>query len=157
MIFGSFLTQIFGSLSPIIAIVIIAILMGIMAQLPYKFFVNQDKIKYLKDEQKKLQEQIKEAQKESNLEKSTELMNKSMKLSGQLMQTTFKALGISMIISLGFLFILFPWLRATYTQPIVILPFSLPVLGNHIGWLAWYLIVSIPLTLFLRKIMGIEM
>ena len=156
MIFGSFLTQIFGSLSPIIAIVIIAILMGILAQLPYKFFVNQDKIKYLKDEQKKLQEQIKEAQKESNLEKSTELMNKSMKLSGQLMQTTFKALGISMIISLGFLCILFPWLRATYTQPIVILPFSLPVLGNHIGWLAWYLIVSMPLTLFLRKIMGIE-
>lgn len=157
MIFGSFLTQLFGSISPMVVIILIALFMGILAQLPYKFFVDQDKVKYLKEEQKRLQKQMKEAQKEANTEKSTELMNNSMRLSGQLMKTTSKALVISMVISLGFLFILFPWLRATYTQPIVILPLSLPILGNDVGWLGWYLIVSIPLMFFFRKIMGIEM
>jgi uncharacterized membrane protein (DUF106 family) len=34
-------------------------------------------------------------------------------------------------------------------------PFSMPLLGYNVGWLGWYILVSIPLVVILRKLMKI--
>ena len=38
---------------------------------------------------------------------------------------------------------------------VALLPVSLPVAGNTLGWLGWYIIVSIPLVVMMRKLMKI--
>lgn len=44
-----------------------------------------------------------------------------------------------------------------YIAPVVAqLPVALPLLGNDAGWLAWYIIVSLPFALLVRKIMKIN-
>ncbi len=43
----------------------------------------------------------------------------------------------------------------SFKRIVVELPFSLPIWGSHIGWLGWYILVSIPLTTTIRKLLGI--
>jgi len=42
-----------------------------------------------------------------------------------------------------------------FSQVIATLPFALPVLGYNLGWLAWYIIFSIPAVIVIRKFMKI--
>jgi len=37
-----------------------------------------------------------------------------------------------------------------------VLPFSMPFLGTDLGWIFWYIIVSIPLMIIIRKLYGIK-
>lgn len=46
---------------------------------------------------------------------------------------------------------------AKFAQIVAVLPIALPMLGNSFGWLGWYVIVSIPLAILLRKAMKIYM
>ena len=38
---------------------------------------------------------------------------------------------------------------------VVTLPVPLPIWGYHIGWLGWYILVSIPMSVTFRKILGV--
>lgn len=39
---------------------------------------------------------------------------------------------------------------------IVNLPFSLPWFGNKLGWLGWYILSSLPASIFFRKLLGVS-
>lgn len=43
-----------------------------------------------------------------------------------------------------------------FERIVALLPFSLPFFGDDLGWIAWYLITSIPLMILIRKMMGIK-
>jgi len=43
----------------------------------------------------------------------------------------------------------------TLKQIVVNLPFSMPFYGNKLGWLGWYILVSIPMTTVFRKALGV--
>ena len=42
-----------------------------------------------------------------------------------------------------------------FKRIVVNLPFSLPIWGSNIGWLGWYILVSIPMSTVFRKALGI--
>jgi len=44
---------------------------------------------------------------------------------------------------------------ASFKRIVVNLPISLPIWGSNIGWLGWYILVSIPFTTVFRKTLGI--
>ncbi len=44
-----------------------------------------------------------------------------------------------------------------FAQVVAVLPVSLPLLGSSLGWLGWYIIISIPLAIIVRKAMKIYM
>jgi len=46
--------------------------------------------------------------------------------------------------------------RVEFERVVAFLPgFSLPIVGNDFGWLGWYILVSIPLAIIIRKVLGI--
>jgi uncharacterized membrane protein (DUF106 family) len=45
--------------------------------------------------------------------------------------------------------------KIRFAPVIAMLPVSLPVVGNNLGWLGWYILVSIPVVIFTRKLMRI--
>lgn len=45
--------------------------------------------------------------------------------------------------------------RVKFAPIVAMLPVSLPFLGNNMGWLGWYIFVSIPLVVVIRKLMKI--
>lgn len=45
--------------------------------------------------------------------------------------------------------------KIKFARIIVYLPIALPIIGNDLGWLGWYIISSIPIIIILRKLMKI--
>lgn len=150
---SGFLTALFApilALPAFIAELIIAMIIVFIATLFYRFAVNQNALRELKNEQKEKQEKIKELQK-TNPQEATQMMNAVLKLTNKQLRMNIKPLILTLILA----FIFLPWLGSVFTEPVVYLPFSLPFFENNFGWLAWYIIVSMPLNFLFRKIMGV--
>jgi len=129
---------------------VIAAFVIFIITLLYRFLIDQNKMKELKDEQKELQKKSKELQK-TNPEESQKVMGEVLKLSNKQMSMSLKPMIPTMIIAFAFL----PWMRIVFTSPVVLLPFNLPFFGPDFGWMMWYLIISIPLSQLFRKFMGV--
>jgi uncharacterized membrane protein (DUF106 family) len=54
-----------------------------------------------------------------------------------------------------FFFCADPAKEVKFSRIIVYLPFSLPFLGANLGWLGWYIFLSITITTLLRKLLGV--
>lgn len=46
--------------------------------------------------------------------------------------------------------------KIKFARVITNLPFSLPVIGNQMGWLGTYIITALPFTQLFRKLLGVE-
>ncbi len=44
---------------------------------------------------------------------------------------------------------------AKFAPIVVTFPFALPIIGNTAGWLAWYILASVPIVIIIRKLMKI--
>ena len=149
------LTTIFGPLlgfHPAISELLIALIMTFVITLFFRFLIDQNKAKEIKDKVKELQAQAKEFQKE-NPEKANNIFSEIMKLNGKQMRMSFKAMIPVFIIAA----LVFPWIAATFEGPVVLLPFSLPYFEADFGWLMWYLLISIPFSTLFRKILGVNL
>jgi len=139
------------ALPPILGEGILAVILTFITTLFYKYLVDQNKVKELKQKQKDLQAKIKELQKIKPEEASAatkevlELTNKQMMMN---MKPMFATMAIVIVI--------LPWMATAFTGTIAVLPFSLPFFGNDFGWLAWYFFISITFTTLFRKLLGVE-
>jgi len=135
-----------------IELILIETAIILVITLIYKFLINQNRLRELKEQQKQHQGKIKELQK-SNPEEAKKAMNDMLKLSNEQMRMTMKPMMVTLILSLV---VIFPVLPNLFPGTVVFLPFTLPYFGNDFGWLAWYFIVSIPLNSIIRRILGVE-
>jgi uncharacterized membrane protein (DUF106 family) len=131
---------------------IMALLITFIVTLMYKKFIDHAAMKDIKAKVKAMQHEVKELQK-TNPEAANKKMSEVMTLTNQKMKLSMKPMLPTMII----IFALLPWMATVYTGPIVLLPFDLPYFGADFGWLAWYMIISIPASQLFRKIMGVEL
>lgn len=154
--FESILSSVFAPLLVLphaVGVFIIAVLVSFLLTLPYKFLVDQKKMREHKEKVKDIQKRIKEAQK-SDQKKANELMTEMLGLSNKQMMSNFKPMIPGMILVILFL----PWVATTFTGhgPVAVLPFTLPFFGNDFGWLMWYMLASLPATYMFRKMLGVQ-
>jgi uncharacterized membrane protein (DUF106 family) len=138
-------------LNPVVGIFIIAALISLLLTLPYRFLVDQKKMREHKEKVKDIQKRIKDAQK-TDQKKANELMTEMLSLSNKQMMSNFKPMMPGMILVILFL----PWVATVFTGPVALLPFSLPYFGNDFGWLMWYIVASMPMTYMFRKMLGVQ-
>ncbi len=152
--FDSFLSGLFAPLLGLpqaLGLFIFAAAISLLLALPYRFLVDQKKMREHKDKVKEMQKRIKEAQKTDQKE-AGRLMNEMLSLSNKQMMSNFKP----MIPGMAFVLLVLPWVAATFTGPVAALPFSLPFFGSDFGWLAWYFLASLPMTYIFRKLLGVQ-
>jgi uncharacterized membrane protein (DUF106 family) len=118
----------------------------------YKFLANQNEMKQLKVSMKEKQSKIKELQK-TNPQEANKMLNEVMALSSKQMRMNMKPMLLTLVV----VSITLPWLGQTFPGAVVKLPFTLPYFENDLGWLAWYIIVSIPLGYYFRKLLRVEL
>lgn len=46
--------------------------------------------------------------------------------------------------------------RVTFSNIVAVTPFTLPIIGSTWSWIIWYILVSIPLMIIIRKMYGIK-
>ena len=118
----------------------------------YKFLANQNEMKQLKISMKEKQAKIKELQK-TNPQEANKMLNEVMALSSKQMRMNMKPMLLTLIV----VSIALPWFGQAFPGAVVKLPFTLPYFENDFGWLAWYIIVSIPLGILFRKLLRVEL
>ncbi len=142
------------SLNPALAIFILSTIISFLVTLPYRFLIHHEKMKEIKERVNALNERAKEEQKNGNTEKANELMMEVMKLQGQMMKHMSKPLLLGWIV----VFIFLPWISQQYGHVTILLPFSLPIIGNvfPFNWMGWYFVTSYTMTKIFRVILGVE-
>lgn len=141
------------ALPPAISELILAAIICFVITIFYKKMIDQNRALEIKKQIKDFQEKIKTAQKDKQTEEANRLMTQMLNLSSQQMKLMMKP----MIPTMLFVILFFPWLSFVYAgKQVLLLPVSLPLFGNDLGWFTWYIIVSIPLTMIFRKIMGVH-
>ncbi|MBR9678386.1 MAG: DUF106 domain-containing protein [Nanoarchaeota archaeon] len=128
-----------------------ALLANIIIQIIYKKFTDQDLIK-------KINKQVKELQKASkntkDLKKLNNIQSEIMNLSMKKMKQTTKPMMVSMLTFI----VLFPVMKNYFMGFILVqLPWTLPVIGNDVGWFLTYIIFSTVLNPLIKKIVGTEL
>lgn len=141
-------------LNPTIAIFIYATLISFLVTLPYRFLLDQKKIKEIREKIHEISNKIKEEQKSGNMEKANELLIQSMKLNNEMMRLTFKPMILAFIIVILFL----PWIAHEYGSVVIKLPFRLPLIGNTFpfNWIGWYIVSSFTMSKIFRIVLGVE-
>jgi uncharacterized membrane protein (DUF106 family) len=133
--------------------ILVAAVVTLVVTLIYKFFINHERLKEIKCQQKEKQEKLKELQKTSP-EEAKKCMNEMMALSNEQMKMTMKPMFITLILSIV---VTLPILQQLFPGAVVKLPFILPYFEGDFGWVAWYFIVSVPLNSIIRRILGVEL
>jgi len=133
-----------------VAEAIIAAVVVFISSLCYKFLVDQEVMKKLREEQKAISKKAKEVQKEDP-EKSNKLMGEALKLTNKQMKMNMKPMMATMVIAIMIL----PWVAQTFPGVVVTLPFSLPFIGSGLGWLGWYFVVAMVFNILFRKALGV--
>jgi len=126
--------------------------LSLFISLIYKLLLNQEALREIKTKVKEKQEKMKEAQK-TNPKEAEQLMNEVLILNNKQLRTTMKPMFASSIIIL----LVFGTLRESFPGNIVNLPIALPFWGATLGWLGWYILISIPLNQLFRTILGVEL
>ncbi|MBS3074167.1 DUF106 domain-containing protein [Candidatus Pacearchaeota archaeon] len=125
--------------NPRISIIIIALLVSFLSTLATKLLTNQERLKELKEEQKKSKELLK--QHKGNTEKMMEIQKGMMSGSMEMMKQSFKP----MIITLIPLLIVFSFLRSTYAAT---------ELAK--SWIWYYLAAAIIGSMLFKKILKVH-
>lgn len=151
----SFLDKVFApitSVSPVATVACVSVMMALLLTVLNRLLVDQTKIRLIREELKKLRTEMKKAQDGKDEKKMKKVMAKNMELSHKQLTMTMKPLMYSMV----FVFMVLPWLRHTFADLAVSLPVGLPIIGNAVGWLGLYIIVSMPSTVVFRKALGVQ-
>lgn len=130
-------------------------IMTFIITLFYRYLVNQDAVRALKQQIKERQAKAKELQK-SNPEQANTAMSEMLKLNNQQMRLQFRPMLPTMLLVLA----VFPWLATIFSGFAPALPFHSDLISALAGmvppWLLWYILISLPLSQLFRKLLGVE-
>lgn len=150
-------------LPAIIEELLISAVITFVITLFYRFLVNQSEVRDLKAKLKEKQAQIKEMQK-TNPTEANKLLAETMNLSSNQFRMNMKPMFLTLII----VAIVLPWMGGIFSGIVIGLPFYSPLFKSVLGWLvgssgiikpwlAWYMLVSIPIGQLFRKFIGVEL
>jgi len=133
---------------PLISIALISLGVVLASQFAHMKLTNREMMTEMKNEIKKLRKKLKELSPKDK--EFIEIQNKMINLNMKMMKESLKP---TMVTFLPFLLIF--WLLSSIysgTGPIFVLPFSLPIIGNDLGWLAMYAIFTLTFSFAIRTI-----
>lgn len=138
---------------PIISVMLLSSLLTVLVILVTRVFVNTKVLREIKDEMEKIREELTAAQKQGDKEAADNHLKRMMAVNSKYMTHSFKATIVSIVVLALFL----PYLKFKYEGLIVAnLPLTVPFIGNTLGWLGWYVLVSFMIGWVFRKVLGMD-
>jgi len=138
--------------NPVVLIFIISTFLSFIISLIYKIFGNQEKMKEMKERMTDLNKKIKNAREQNNQKEMNKYNKELLKMSSEQMRMQFKPMIVTFIIIIPVFTWIFPSLFGS--EPIVHMPFT--IFGKEsLTWIWWYVIVSLPMGIVFRKILGV--
>lgn len=133
--------------SPLVGVLIISFIITLLTTLVYKYFTDQNALKQIKEDNKKLQEEMKKYK--DDPKKVMELQKEAF--SKGFMEPMKHQLKPLLITFIPFLLI-FSWMRKVYAASDAVV-LNLGIMS--FGWFGTYIISSIVFSMILRKVMNV--
>jgi uncharacterized membrane protein (DUF106 family) len=152
---ASILNMMFAPLlgmNPILSLIGISVVLTFIITILYRFLTDPKKLKEMRDRAKEISQKSKEVAK-ANPEEAKKMTDEMLSITNKQMMASMKPMLATLLIAALFL----PWMAATFTGTVANLPIDVPFVGSSVGWLGWYLIISIPASQMLRKILGVDL
>jgi len=138
---------------PHISLLIVSTVLTLIVLFLNRLAMNKNLVKEIKTKMEEIKENLTRAQKEGNTEEINKFLSEMMKTNSQYIRQNFKTMIISLVVISLFL----PWLGYKYGgAAVAALPFSLPIIGSSLGWVYWYILVSIAVGWVVRKLIEAE-
>jgi uncharacterized membrane protein (DUF106 family) len=138
--------------SGMIEVMLFTIGMSLVLAIIYRLLTKPEEMRRIKENMKEIQAKVKHAQKSGDTDQVSALTSEMLKGSQQQFTQNMKPMIVSMVI----FFVFIGFLRATYQGTLIQMPFAVPFIGSVIGWFKWYILITLPFTLFFRKLLGVE-
>lgn len=130
----------------VFALILTTIIFGIN-----KLMINRKVAKEIKDKLATVKENLTKAQKEGKKDEINKFLSEYMAINNQYLRQTFKVMMVTFVVVI----VLFPWASTRFSGiSVAKLPFTLPIIGTNMGWIAWYILVSITGSWLLKKFIG---
>lgn len=130
----------------------ISILLSFMTTFFYRFLVDQRVMKEVRHNMEHYRGLAKVAENGKNMEKMNENVSKMMELNRKYFSLSMKPMVLSLVVFA----VVFPWMGVKFASVFVNLPFSLPIIGERLGWFGWYFLLAIPGSVITRKLLDVE-
>lgn len=138
-------------LKPHIGLFVFALILTTIIYGINKLMINKKVSKEIKDKLATVKENLTKAQKDGRKDDINKFLSEYMAINNQYLKQTFKVMIVTFIVVI----VLFPWANTKFSGVTVAqLPFPLPIIGTGMGWIAWYILVSITGSWLLRKFIG---
>ena len=146
----------FLHLGTIFAIIALAIVINLISSGMQMVFVDVKKMRSLQKEMKDHRKKIMAAAKAGEKDKDPEAASSQSRMM-EIQQELMK-LQTPMFLSMIPIIFVFIWMREAFigTGIVINLPHSLPIWGDSLGWLGWYILASFPTSMLLRKLVRIS-
>ncbi len=135
--------------------------LSVLMALLTKFLTNQKELRNLRHSMKDMRDKLSRAQKAGNTKEMSRLNSEMLRMSQKQFRENMKPMFISLFI---FIFAL-GWFGTRYADLTLALPFAVPllvqafppfVMSTTLNWFWWYLIVVIPSSMTVRKLLDIS-
>lgn len=147
------ITSMLAGFNPIIGVFLAGLFITLVMSLVNKKTLGSEKVKGVKDQMQELRQKMLDAQKVGDTKRVNEYMSKMMAKNSEYMRFTMKPMFVSLLLVI----LVLPVIRGLYSGMIVaVIPETLPIIGGtELSWFWWYFMVSLTLSLVLRKILGV--
>ena len=139
-------------LSPVEEVMIWGIIVSLSMAAVYRVFIKPGEMSAIKKELEFFKKKMKAANKIGDTKKSQELLGEMMKVNQKMFSRNMRPMMASMLVAIVILGII----GQEHTAAVIYLPFSIPFAGSELTWLWWYILVTVPFSMFFRKIAGVE-
>ncbi len=96
--------------SPLVDVFLISVALSVVLNIPYKYLVNQERVKQVKERVKTLSQESKKEQKAGNADKANALMKEAFKENSGVLTMTMKPMIVSMVVVI----IVLPFIAGVY-------------------------------------------
>lgn len=152
--FATLLDPVFAPLlaiKPHIGLFLFSLLLTVIIYGINKLMINRRVAKEIKERLASVKENLTKAQKDGRKDDINKFLSEYMAVNNQYLRQTFKVMIVTFVVVI----VLFPWASARFSGITVAkLPFAFPIIGTSMGWIAWYILVSITGSWLLRKLIG---
>ena len=109
-------------------------------------------LRALKARSKELKQRADAAKKAGNQEEANKLLTEMLSLSHEQMKGNMKPMLVSLLVFGAALW----WFAREFVALSIPLPFTIPLIGPAANWFWWYLLITVPATVFFRKLLGMD-
>ncbi len=141
------------NVSPILGVFFAGFLICVIMGLVNKRTLGTEHVKEVKKKLQDLRGKMLEAQKSGDTNKVNEYTKKMLIINSQYMKFMMKP----MIVSLFLVILILPFIRGAYSgMTVAVVPKTIPIIGGfELSWFWWYFLVTLVLSMVIRKIIGI--